>query len=298
MKKWFVHSLRIVRPDHWIKNVFVFAALIFSGRFYGPFAEAIQAWGACIGAFVSFCLASSTGYIFNDIVDREADRHHPYKCLRPLAAGEISIRTVVGVAGFCVLMALSCAWFLSRSLFIVLVAYLLLMMLYSVYFKKIMILDCILIALGFCLRAVGGAVVLDVMISPWLVICTFSLSLFLAFGKRYSELVQLGAFGETCRYALASYTPELLSHMLNIAGSLTLVCFLLYTTNEQTRTLFNHAHLVYSSPFVLYCVCRCSALIQKGQFSDPVWVILQDRPFQVGFLGWLICCIAVILWNR
>jgi 4-hydroxybenzoate polyprenyltransferase len=177
---------------------------------------------------------------------------------------------------------------------VILLAYMVQTTLYSLALKRVMILDCIIIALGFCLRAVAGAVVIDVSISPWLVICTFALCLFLAFSKRRGEIAQLKADSEAFRKTLGEYTPELLAHMLDVTSVLAVVCFLLYAMDQRTKEILGTTDLIYTSPFVLYCIFRFSALTQKGVYSDPVRLILHDWPFQVGIVLWGIFCILII----
>jgi 4-hydroxybenzoate polyprenyltransferase len=168
------------------------------------------------------------------------------------------------------------------------------MVLYSLALKRVMILDCIIIASGFVLRAVAGAVAIEVSISPWLVICTFALCLFLAFSKRRGEIAQLQANSEAFRKTLGEYTPELLAHMLDVTSVLAVACFLLYAMDYRTKELFGTNNLVYTTPLVLYCIFRFSALTQKGVYSDPVRLILHDRPFQVGMLLWGLLCVAIV----
>jgi hypothetical protein len=157
-----------------------------------------------------------------------------------------------------------------------------------------MILDCAIIALGFCLRAVAGAVVISVFISPWLMICTFALTLFLGFGKRRGEIAQLRDNSEAFRRTLGEYTPELLAHMLDVSSMLAVACFLLYAMDSRTREVFGSNNLVYTTPVVLYCIFRFSALTQKGMYSDPVRLILKDRPFQLGLVLWAVLCVGII----
>jgi len=161
-----------------------------------------------------------------------------------------------------------------------------------------MILDCVVISIGFCLRAVAGAIVVGVSISSWLLICTFALCLFVAFSKRRSEIAQLGEDSESFRKTLAGYTPELLAHMLDVTSGLAIVCFLLYATDEMTVARFGTINLVYTTPLVLYCVFRFSALIQTGRFPGPVELILADLPFQIGFVLWALSCIFMIYAER
>ncbi len=286
--------LRLLRPVHWVKNVFVFAALIFSRQLFGPLDEACLALGKVVGAFCCFSLAASAMYVLNDIMDRRADSIHPERRNRPLAAGRVSVNAAAAAGLCCVTLSLAGGFFLSRTLAMILLGYVLLIGLYSLAFKRVMILDCVVIAVGFCLRAMAGAVVIDVFISPWLVICTFALCLFLAFSKRRGEIAQLRENSEAFRKTLGEYTPELLVHMVDVSSVLAVVCFLMYAMADQTKELFGTNNLVYTTPLVLYCIFRFSALTQKGVYSDPVQLILHDRPFQIGMALWVLLCIWII----
>jgi 4-hydroxybenzoate polyprenyltransferase len=281
--------LRIMRPLHWTKNVFVFAALIFGQKLDVPLAV-----GRTIGGFLCFSLAASAVYILNDIIDRKADGLHPAKCKRPIATSRVSISSAASVSTVCAIVAIVGSFFLAHSFALIILTYIVLMILYSLLLRRMMIIDCVVISIGFCLRAIAGAVVVDVPISPWLIICTFALCLFLAFGKRRSEIAMLGENSESFRKTLAGYTPELLSHMLDVTSGLAVICFLLYAMDDRTMRIFGTNHLVYTTPLVLYCVFRFSALIQQGRFSGIVELILHDLPFQIGLVLWIISCIVII----
>ena len=296
-KRLLMELLRILRPVHWIKNIFVFAALVFSRQLSGPFDETLMAVTRALGAFCCFSFASSAVYVFNDIMDRKTDSVHPERRQRPIAAGRVAVSTASAVAAGCAVVAVAGAWFLSRTLGEIVLGYMVLIVLYSLGLKRVMILDCIIIAVGFCLRAMAGAVVIDVLISRWLVICTFALCLFLAFSKRRGEIAQLQENSEAFRKTLGDYTPELLAHMLDVTSVLAVVCFLLYAMDFRTRELFGTNDLVYTTPLVLYCTFRFSALTQKGVYSDPVRLIVNDRPFQIGFGLWVILCIGIVYGN-
>jgi len=294
MKRYF----SIMRPSHWSKNGFVFAGLIFAGKLLGPADEVLWAVGRAIGGFVCFCLAASAVYILNDIIDRNRDRLHPEKCRRPIAAGSVTIGSALVISALCAAVAIIGSFMLSPTFAIIILTYIGLMILYSLVLRRIMILDCVVISIGFCLRAVAGAVVVGVFISPWLIICTFALCLFLAFGKRRSEIAQLRQDSESFRNTLIGYTPELLAHMLDVTSGLAVVCFLLYAMDDRTLRIFGNNNLVYTTPLVLYCIFRFSALIQKGKFSGPVQLILNDLPFQIGFVAWVIGCFIIIYADK
>jgi 4-hydroxybenzoate polyprenyltransferase len=287
-----------MRPSHWSKNGFVFAGLIFAGRLLGPADEVLWAVGRAIGGFFCFCLAASAVYILNDIIDRNRDRLHPEKCKRPIAAGKVTIGSALVISALCAAIAINGSFMLSPAFAIIILTYIGLMILYSLLFKRMMILDCTVISIGFCLRAIAGAVVVQVSISPWLIICTFALCLFLAFGKRRSEIAQLQEDSESFRKTLIDYTPELLAHMLDVTSGLAVVCFLLYAMDDRTFQIFGTNNLVYTTPMVLYCIFRFSALIQTGKYSGPVQLILTDLPFQVGFVLWVIGCIGIIYADK
>jgi 4-hydroxybenzoate polyprenyltransferase len=285
--------LQIMRPLHWIKNIFLFAALVF-----GQKLDVSVAVGMAVGGFFCFSLAASAIYIFNDIIDRKTDRLHPEKCKRPIAAGDVTIGAAFTVSALCAAASLIGSFVLSRDFAIIIVMYIVLMILYSLLLKTMMILDCVVISIGFCLRAIAGAVVVGVYISPWLVICTFALCLFLAFSKRRSEIAHLREDSELFRKTLAGYTPELLAHMLDVTSGLAIVCFLLYARDVETIERFDTQNLVYTTPLVLYCIFRFSALIQKGRYSGPVQLIFADLPFQIGFAFWVLACIGIIYADK
>jgi 4-hydroxybenzoate polyprenyltransferase len=294
----FMELIRLLRPVHWVKNAFVFAALVFGKRFLGPIDEVALAVGRAVGTFFCFSFAASAMYVVNDIMDRHTDSIHPERRDRPIAAGRVTVSTGTKLAVGCAVLALVGSYLLAPLLAGIIAVYMVITLLYSVRLKRVMILDCVIIASGFCLRAIAGAVAVDVFISPWLVICTFALCLFLAFSKRRGEIAQLQTNSEAFRKTLGEYTPELLAHMLDVSSVLAVVCFLLYAMDDRTRELFGTNDLVYTTPIVLYCIFRFSALTQKGAYSDPVKLILRDRPFQLGIVLWGILCVAIIYGNR
>ena len=285
--------LQIMRPWHWTKNMFVFAALVFGHKLNVPLA-----FGRAIGGFACFCLAASAVYVLNDIIDRQRDRLHREKCKRPIASGTVAVGSAVVVAVLCAAVAITAAFLLGPAFASIILIYIMLMVLYSLLLRRIMILDCVVIAIGFCLRAVAGAVVVEVFISQWLIICTFALCLFLAFGKRRSEIAMLQQDRESFRNTLTVYTPELLAHMIDVTSGLAVVCFLLYAMDDRTLQTFGNNHLVYTTPLVLYCIFRFSSLIQTGKYLDPVQLILHDLPFQIGFVVWVIASVIIVYADK
>ena len=285
--------LQVMRPLHWTKNMFVFAALIFGHKLNEPLAV-----GRSIGGFFCFCLAASTVYILNDIIDRHSDRLHPEKCSRPIASGRLKVGSAVIFSAVCAAVTMIAAFLLDPTFAVVILIYIVLMVFYSILLRRIMILDCVVISIGFCLRAIAGAVVVEVFISQWLIICTFALCLFLAFGKRRSEIVLLQENGESFRNTLSGYTTELLAHMIDVTSGLAVVCFLLYAMDDKTFQVHGNNNLVYTTPLVLYCIFRFSSLIQTGKYLGPVQLIFNDLPFQIGFVVWIISSVVIVYADR
>ncbi len=285
--------LQVMRPLHWTKNIFVFAALIFGHKLNEPLAV-----GRAIGGFFCFCLAASAVYILNDIIDRHRDRLHPEKCKRPIASDGVKVSSAVILSILCAAIAIIASFILRPTFASVILIYIVLMVFYSMLLRRIMILDCVVISIGFCLRAVAGAVVLEVFISPWLIICTFALCLFLAFGKRRGEIALLQEDSELFRNTLSGYTTELLAHMINVTSGLAVVCFLLYAMDDRTLQTFGNNHLVYTTPLVLYCIFRFSSLIQTGKYLGPVQLIFNDLQFQIGFVTWVIASVLIVYADK
>ena len=230
-------AVKALRPKQWVKNVLLFAALFFSRGFTD-----VDNWTKAFIAFAAFCMISSTGYIFNDIRDREADRKHPKKCKRPIAAGDISVpaaRILMGIifiSGCCLAVLVGqLSLTASESLVstvpefaIVAMLYFATTLSYSLFFKNFVILDVMFIAAGFVWRAAAGAVAIDAEISPWLLVCTVFLSLFLGFNKRRGELELMQGAADTTRKSLSEYNSELLRQIQGITTSSTILSYALY----------------------------------------------------------------------
>ena len=286
--------IRLCRPEQWIKNVIVLAAVVFGFKM-GQAAS----WLKALTAVAAFCLMSSASYVFNDIFDIHSDRTHPKKKLRPLAAGQVGIKEAGAMTIALVLAGTAAAYGLGALFYIVLIAYFALHVGYTLVFKKQVLIDVICIALGFVLRAVGGAVAIRVEVSPWLIICTFMLCLFMGFCKRYSETVFVGPSElEKHRVTLIRYTPGLLNHLITFSATLAVVSFLLYAINERTVEHFGTMYMVYLVPLVVYGVFRFAMLSMEGAYTDPTELILKDRPFQFTVALWGVGALSIILWGR
>lgn len=284
----------MIRPAQWVKNVFVFAALAFSNKLTDLHAVTLAAI-----AFAGFCACSSAGYVFNDILDRERDRHHPTKKLRPLASGEISPVAAVQVILLLLGAGVLCMACLPLRFAVALVGYFLLSLAYSLKLKHHMLVDVIAIAMLFVMRAVGGATAIQVTVSPWLLVCTFMLCLFLGFGKRRCEITMLGSSDaiRDHRRTLTHYTPDLLNQLLSTSGGIAIVTFLLYTLDTTSSPFGTDKHrLMYTLPLVVYGIYRYAMLIELGKAVGPTELILHDRAFQLTLLAWIASAMFMLYW--
>jgi 4-hydroxybenzoate polyprenyltransferase len=288
------HILTSLRPRQWTKNLVIFAGLVFSASLFH-----VPSLLTALGAFAVFCLLSSAVYLLNDICDLERDRLHPVKCKRPIAAGLLSPRAAATTAALIIAVALAAGWVLDAGFALVGVIYLLLFLSYSLYLKNIVILDVLLIAVGFVLRAIAGAVVIDVRISAWLLVCTILLALFLGLCKRRDELVRLADAATGHRQILDEYSPYLLDQMIAVVTASTLMAYALYTMAEETMQKFNTSQLHLTIPFVIYGIFRYLYLIhQKEEGGNPSLTLITDRPLLINILLWTSTVILIIYWSR
>lgn len=288
-------TIRLARPGHWIKNVIVLFPVIFSQNM-----GSATAWLQGAIAMAAFCFASAAAYIVNDVQDRRSDRLHPGKRDRPVAAGRVSVAAALVEAAVLMAAAGAIAGVLGCVPLLILAGYVVLQVAYTFVLKRLIILDVMCIAVGFVLRAAFGAAVICVEPSPWLIICTFTVCLFMGFCKRRIEAVELGngEQAELHRPTLALYTPELLTHLTTLSASVALIAYMLYATNPMTVERFGTIGLVYTLPIVIYAVFRFEMLSTSGRYVDPTDLILHDRPFQVTVLVWLAAVGAIISWGR
>jgi 4-hydroxybenzoate polyprenyltransferase len=286
MNKFFV----TLRPQQWVKNLLLFAGLIFSQNFYN-----LHLFLKSLAAFGLFCLLSSSVYIVNDILDRESDRKHPLKSNRPIAKGDIKISTAIVLFILLALISLGLSALLSVSFALMALSYLVLNLIYSRYLKHVVIIDVMCIALGFVIRAVAGAVVIGVEISPWLVVCTTLLALFLGFGKRRDELLILDTQAGNHRKILAEYSPYFLDQMISVVTASTVVAYAFYTLSPEVQIKLQTKYMELTIPFVLYGVFRYLYLIhQKEGGGSPTKMLLGDPPLLINIILWFIAVILII----
>lgn len=282
--------LASLRPHQWVKNLLVFGGLIFSHSLFEWRNVALS-----FSAFVIFCLASSAIYLLNDLSDLRADRAHPLKRFRPLAAGLYSQNAARLMMVLLLVVASTMSLLFREKFSIVLGSYVLMNVGYSLGLKRVVILDVMMIALGFVLRAVAGAAIIGVSASPWLVLCTFMLALLMGFGKRRHELNLLQEEATNHRQTLQGYSLQFLDLMMTITGGAAVVCYALYTMADETTVRFGTQSLVLTVPFVLYGIFRYLFLVHKRmEGGDPARLVVSDLPTLINVALWVgaVCLIV------
>jgi len=290
--------LRALRPAQWLKNAVVPAAYFFAR--WDPSQQAHVEGLAPVArvalAAACFCAVSSGIYLINDVNDIEADRAHPVKCRRPLASGALGVREALGAAAVLLGAGLAGSLGLPSAFSGVLCGYGLMQLVYTFGLKRIPYVDVFVIATGFVLRAVAGAVALTVRISPWLLLCTFLLALFLALCKRRHEKILLEGEGERHREALAGYDRYLLDMQIGIVASATLVCYAIYTLSEETVRRFGTNRLGLTIPFVVFGLFRYLDLVYRhDEGGRPEKVMLTDKILIATVGCYLLTALAVFL---
>lgn len=281
--------MALLRPRQWVKNAFVLAPLLFSGRATDPGTIA-----RAVFATACFCLLASGVYALNDVRDREADRLHPGKRNRPVASGRISVRAALLAGAVLLVSACAAAAMLDPSLGLVAAAYVVLNIAYTLRLKDVVILDVFLISAFFLLRLLAGAVAISVRPSIWLLLCGGLLALYLGFAKRRHELLMLANDSTGHRSVLAFYGPEFLDQMSVVLLSVTIVSYIMYTLNSQTAMLVGSEVLAYSTVFVLYGVFRYLYLVHQKGRGSPTETLLTDPSLMITIVLWLGYCGWVI----
>jgi 4-hydroxybenzoate polyprenyltransferase len=279
------YFLLSMRPEQWIKNFVVFAGLVFSGNLLRADKVAESA-----AAFCLFCLLSGVVYILNDICDREYDKKHILKSRRPIAAGKLKVVPAATGAGFIAAAVIPAGFAMNPGFGSLLLAYFAINVLYSLRLKKIIIIDVFVISLGFVLRVIGGILAISVIPTPWIVICTIFLSLFISLCKRRQELVLLRKDAPLHRAALTQYPLPFLNQLINFTAAAAVFSYILFTGLSG-----KNINLMYSVPFVLYGVVRYLYLIYvKKKIFPPVEMLLRDGPLQFCVLSWVALVVAIL----
>lgn len=248
---------------------------------------------AVASAFAVFCLLSGVVYLVNDCLDANLDRKHPAKRNRPIASGRLPTQTAWTAVMFLLVIGLGISFCVNRTLGILSVTYVALMFFYSLYLKNIVLVDVMVIGVGFVLRAVAGTEALGVSISPWLLMCTMLLALFLAVAKRRGELVLFEDKAVNTRMSLEHYSVPFLDQLINVTASATIIAYALYTFGSETAK--THRYMIVTLPFVLYGIFRYMLLVHRGSGTDnPEMLLVTDRPLLFDIALWAAACAIVI----
>lgn len=280
-----------MRPKQWTKNVIIYAGLVFDGQLFVSDALIRVTF-----SFVLLCLAASTIYIINDLVDIERDRQHPKKRYRALASGQLPVSLAIGAAVIFPTLSIGAALLYSPYFAAILVLFIFMNILYSFWLKHIVLVDVLTITAGYVLRVAGGVFVIEVAkFSPWLYAVTALLALFLAISKRRQELVMMADGATQVRPIFREYNLPLLDEMLRIVTTSTLIAYILYTIEAPSRLLAGTNLSIATVPFVMYAIFRYLYLIHvKGEGSAPDEVLLRDRPLQVSIVLWGLAFVVIL----
>jgi 4-hydroxybenzoate polyprenyltransferase len=279
-------ALVAMRPRQWSKNLLVFAGLVFAAKL----GDASR-WVEAVAAFVAYCAISSSAYLVNDVRDREDDRLHPVKRARPIARGELSLRAALVLAAVLAALALGRTGALGLASVAFLLAFAGLQAGYTLVLKHVVLLDVLTIAALFVIRAAAGAEAVDVRISPWLLLCTALLALFLALAKRRGELVVVGAKRSPGRPVLEGYSLELVDQLVAIVASSTVIAYSVYTLTARDSKA-----LLATVPFVIFGVFRYLLLVHRDDVGEePEQVLLTDVPILLAVAGWIVTAAAILV---
>lgn len=283
--------LRLMRPGQWIKNIVVFVGPAAGLRLF-----TLDGFGQAMVAFGAFCLASSATYAINDVLDRNVDALHPSKRDRPVARGAVSPVAAVFLAFVLLGTAVLMVWtLLPPAVLAIVMAYFALTLTYSIALKAMVILDVIVIATGFVLRAWAGAAAVGVATSEWLIICMFTLCLFMGFGKRRCEISMLRNGDDLYRHrsTLIRYTPDLLNHLITVAAGIAVMTFLIYTLDKTRPAPFPKEQLFLTLPLVVYGLFRYAMVTELGLYAGPTEIVLKDKPLIAVIVLWSVTALAI-----
>lgn len=297
-RPWLMSLLLALRPKQWTKNLLVPASLVFALGDRHQHLGLSVGW-ATLQAVLLFCAVSSGIYLLNDLRDVRLDREHPIKRKRPIAAGELSIGAALVAALILLAGGLSGGFALRPALGWVLSGYVVMQIAYTFGLKRVALVDIFVIAAGFVLRALAGAVAIDVPISPWLLLCTLLLALFLALCKRRHEKVVLQDLGASTRESMAGYHAKLLDQLIAVVSAATIVTYSIYTLWPETVEKFGTSMLGFTIPFVLFGLFRYLDLVYRHEKGDrPEQILLTDLPLLIDLALYAVTAGAVLLWSH
>ena len=276
--------LKSLRIRQWVKNLFIFAPILFSLNFTN-----IEYLRNSVLAFLLFSIIAGNIYVLNDIIDRKKDIYHPKKKYRPIASGSLKVLPALVFSFFILIIALSAGFFFNKGFFIIALIYVVINFLYSIYLKNIAIFDVFIIAIGFVLRVMIGGKINSIYLSPWLFIVTFLLALFLGLVKRRQELVSGERDGwSSTRISLKNYSLPLIDQLISITTSATLISYIIYVLNPDIQNYFHTKDLYLTVPFVIFGIFRYLFLTYiKEKGENPEEVIFSDLPFLINLILWI-----------
>lgn len=288
------HYLQLIRPIQWVKNAFVFAPIFFSNHILE-----VEYLVPTFIVFMSFCLVSSSIYCFNDLIDVEADRHHPKKRLRPIASGKISVRGGYTMMAICLIGALGLLRLVNSPntlyLYIIIASYWLMNIGYTIRLKQIAIIDVTIIAIGFVMRVLIGGLTTDIWISQWLVLMTFLLALFMAIAKRGDDFSIFEKTGIKPRLSITGYNKEFIYGANSIVVAVTMVCYIMYTMSDEVIERIGSPYLYLTSGWVLLGLLRyLQKTIVYGSSGDPTKLLTKDLFIQLCVMGWIVSFFFII----
>jgi len=288
------HILRLLRPEQWTKNLFVFLPVFFGGQLLN-----VSALLSCAAAFMAFSLAASSIYCFNDILDVETDRAHPDKCKRPIASGIISVRQAYAMTAICLLASLCVLFFWSgkagHTLTALILFYCLMNFVYCVKLKQYAIIDAVIISIGFVLRVSAGGTAAGIRCSEWIIIMTFLLALFLAFAKRRDDVVLYMNTSVSHRKNTDRYTLEFINQVITVVATIAIIAYIMYTLSPDIIDYYNSRHVYLTAIFVLTGIIRYLQItIVDIKSGSPTKILLHDRFIQYCIAGWIISFLVII----
>ncbi len=286
----FINLLKLLRLHQWVKNLFVFAPIIFGGHILE-----LHYWKRCMLVLAAFCFASSTIYCLNDIKDAESDRLHTTKKLRPIASGAISRRVGIAAMILCLILSIAFMYMLPFSVLLVISTYILLNIAYCFWLKRLAVVDVMTIAFGYVLRIVAGGWATDIWVSQWIVLMTFLLTLFLALAKRRDDILIYERTGERLRGSVEKYNTPFINTSLAVTASITMVCYIMYSVSSEVIERIGSSYVYVTSIFVLFALLRYLqiTLVFEGSAS-PTKAIMKDVFIHIAVLCWIISFMCLL----
>ena len=287
--------LRLIRPKQWLKNVFVLLPVFFGGSLLN-----VHDVYAGIITFIGFSFAASSVYCFNDLIDRDSDRRHPVKCKRPVASGAISVGQAYGLMALMLVLSVLVLFLFLPSenrlpVLMVVLGYYVLNLAYCAELKKHAIVDVCIIAFGFVLRLLAGGQATDIVLSNWIVLMTFLITLFMSFAKRRDDVLRMNETGEAPRKNTIRYNLTFINQAITITASVTLVCYIMYTVSPDVQAQWNTPYLYLTSVFVILGLLRYIQItVVDEQSGDPTRIMLNDRFIQIDVLLWALSFLIII----